>query len=109
MAVSDADQQHVTALLVRDVVATIGPGHEHDVEAVAAHMRQFESDPALYVERVVGEFQQQVHDQFIDTAWPRCPRHPNHPMWFRDGAWHADGQRIARLGELSALAGLGNG
>lgn len=103
MPVSDADQGRVTALLLRDVLATIGPGYERDVEAVAGHVREFAHDAACYADRVVDGFQQQVHDQFIDTAWPRCPRHPHHPMWFQDGAWHADGQRVAALGELRSL------
>jgi len=103
MTVSDADQKRVTDLLLRDVVATIGAGHELEVEALAACMRGLEPDPTRYAERVVGEFQQQIHDEFIDTAWPRCPRHPNHPMWFHEGAWHADGRPIAPLGDLGSV------
>jgi hypothetical protein len=31
---------------------------------------------------VVDNFQQAVHDEQWDTAWPACPRHPNHPLWY---------------------------
>jgi hypothetical protein len=45
--------------------------------------------------------QQDIHDGFIDTAWPKCPRHP-HPLWFRDGSWWCERDQlcVARLGEL---------
>lgn len=37
-----------------------------------------------------------------------CPRHPNHPLWFRDGAWYCERDREA-LAELGGLVGIGAG
>jgi hypothetical protein len=47
--------------------------------------------------------EQYFHDTFVDTTWPACPRHPNHPMWFGAGWWLADGRPLVRLGELGSL------
>lgn len=101
--ISDADEARVVDLVGRDVVATIGPGHLDMVVAAARHQRQFADSVESYLERVVEEVQQYIHDSFIDTAWPSCPHHPNHPMWFTDGWWRADGQPVARLGDLASL------
>lgn len=41
--------------------------------------------------------------EFVDTVWPKCPRH-RHPLWFRDGSWwcERDDLCVARLGELES-------
>jgi hypothetical protein len=101
--ITDADEARVADLVGRDVAATIGPGHLDMVMAEARHQRQFAEAVDAYIERVVEEVQQYIHDTRIDTTWPSCPNHPNHPMWFRDGWWCADGQPLARLGALSRL------
>ena len=93
--------------LRHDLRATLGPAApEAELERLAADMREFAASPAEYVGRVVEEAQQAVHDLFIDTAWPACPRHGRHPLWYRDGAWWCgrDGVAIARLGELGSRA-----
>ena len=100
---SDHDEDRVVELLGRDVTATLGAMHLDAVRSAAGSLRQFTDDPARYVDRVVEDFQQYVHDCFIDTSWPACPVHPNHPMWFQGGWWVADGHPIAKLGELRAL------
>lgn len=48
--------------------------------------------------------QQDVHDEFVDTTWPRCPRHARHPLWCRDGVWRCeqDDVAVALLGEFAA-------
>jgi hypothetical protein len=61
-------------------------------------------------ELVVGaveDLQQRLHDTFVDTSWPPCPRHPNHPLWLGEGqgggiAWccQRDEAEIALLGML---------
>jgi hypothetical protein len=33
----------------------------------------------------VEDLQQYLHDTFVDTSWPPCPRHPHHPMWLGEG------------------------
>lgn len=54
-------------------------------EAVAASqiMTEWDDDVSwpLFVARVLEETQQWLHDTFVDTTWPRCPEHGNHPLW----------------------------
>ena len=80
----------------------VGPAHLAEVTATEARLR-----PEAYgtEERLVEDVQQDFHDLFVDVTWPACPRHPNHPLWYRDGAWwcETDGVAVARLGELAAL------
>ena len=58
--------------------------------------------PELFAEELVGEVQQDLMDLFIDTTWPRCPRHFRHPLWFHDGGWFCDQDEVmvAPLGDL---------
>jgi hypothetical protein len=92
-------------LLARDLQATVGTGHEAIVEESAARIRLFtdDGDPSEFEARVVDDVQERLQGGFIDTSWPRCPTHPNHPLWFRDGWWtcQQSGTRFSRLGELS--------
>jgi hypothetical protein len=46
--------------------------------------------------------QQCVHDTFVDTSWPACPEHSNHPLWYVEGWWSCkrSGARVAPLGGL---------
>ena len=96
--------QRVLRLLLHDVDATLGSerGAEPRAYAIqrAAELPTFNTE--LRGEKLVEDVQQTVHDLFIDTSWPACPRHREHPLWYRDGAWwcEADGVVIARLGEL---------
>ena len=41
----------------------------------------------------------------VDTTWPTCPHHPNHPLWHSDGWWRCERitEPVARLGELSKI------
>jgi hypothetical protein len=90
--------------VVRDV-ATVEQGAREWVVRVADQKWSFSADEASLVQYVVDEVQQDFHDLFIDTEWPACPRHPNHPMWYSDGHWRCatDGVAIVPLGELSRL------
>jgi hypothetical protein len=105
MAISDTDEQTVVRLLLQDVQATIGIGYLPLVQESAAHVREYASPDQLdwYVGEVVDEVQQVIHDCFIDTTWPACPRHPNHPLWFDGSHWRCekDAVQIAKLGELA--------
>lgn len=103
-SISDDDEAELVERLGRDVVATLGPGLLDVVRSAARHHRRFMDDRGEYFERVVDEVQQHVHDCFIDTSWPSCPVHPNHPVWFVGGYWVADGAVLARLGELASAA-----
>lgn len=104
MAVTDEDEERTVRLLLADVNATLGSGHESIVRANARRMREFAHEVAEYVRRVVDDTQQDIHDGFIDTAWPKCPLHDRHPVWFHDGGWWCEqrGILVARLGELQA-------
>ena len=107
MTVTDTDQERVVRLLSQDLKATIGPGHEGLAVENASRLREFVDEPVHYMERVVDDTQQDVHDFFIDTTWPRCPRHQRHPLWFRENGWwcEEDRVRIANLGELASSEG----
>src|SRR5258706_6802458 len=105
MPITDDDQEQVVRLLVHDLHATVGAGHDVVALNNAVRLRQFVDDVARYIERVVSDTQPDMHDEFVDTVWPNCPRHA-HPLWFRDGSWccERDGLRVARLGELESSA-----
>jgi hypothetical protein len=102
MPASPDDQQRVARLLIQDLASTTGNGHEAIVHRHAQNGRAFNRDAETYIQQLVDDVQQQLHDEFIDTTWPRCPRHHRHPLWFQDGWWHCeqDHVAVARLGEL---------
>jgi hypothetical protein len=66
--------------LCRDLLETIGCGHESAVEETISRIRMFADDPADFEHRVVDDLQRFLHDTFVDTSWPACPDHPNHPL-----------------------------
>jgi hypothetical protein len=103
MPITDGDAARVVQLLVRDLHATVGHAHDTVAQNNAVRIRLFIEDLDIYIQRVVEDTQQGIHDEFIDTVWPRCPRHA-HPLWFRDGAWwcERDQQRVAPLGGLQS-------
>jgi hypothetical protein len=102
--VSDGDEERVVGLVSRDLVATVGPGLEHIAIAEAARIRLFVSRVAEYEGRVVDDVQQRLHDEHLDTTWPTCPQHPNHPLWYSDGWWRCPTSgMVARLGELGGV------
>jgi hypothetical protein len=101
--VSSAEEHDVTALLCADAEATVGSGHEQAIAADAAHRREYSFGVARYADDVADDVQQRMHDEHVDTSWPSCPRHPNHPMWMHRGVWCCDGAPIAPLGALSIL------
>jgi len=105
--ISQADADRVVRLLQHDLVETVGPGHEAVVTEAAARLRMFSEDPADFEQRVVDDVQQCLHDAFVDTSWPACPEHPNHPLWYSEGWWRCErsGRRAAALGELPQRAG----
>jgi hypothetical protein len=68
----------------------------------AENVAEFEQEPSRFVAKVLEDVQQRLHDEFIDTTWPACPQHPNHPLGFTGGAWRCprDAAVVAELGEL---------
>lgn len=103
MAITDFDQEQVVRLLLHDLHATVGVGHDDLALSNAARLRRLIDDVASYIQKVVDDTQQDIHDEFIDTVWPKCPRH-EHPLWFRDGSWwcEQDETLVARLGGLGS-------
>ena len=95
-----------TGALKSDVAATLGAGLEADVDHFAEHGRSFVEDDA-FTQWLVDEVQQHFHDTFVDTTWPTCPRHPNHPLWFRDDCWWCGEERIAKFGQLELIRKAG--
>jgi len=96
------------AQLERDVATTVGDRHRALVAIAAQNVGQLKiSDPE---ERLVDDVQQTIHDLFIDTTWPTCPRHGRHPLWFHDGGWwcEQDAVLVAPLGALSASSAFGS-
>jgi hypothetical protein len=92
-------------LLKRDVTETIMDAHtraevfwllENELALLAAHGWD---EP----QRLVDDVQQIIHDIHADTTWPQCPVHPNHPMWFKEGAWRCEKGGLAiPLGALNS-------
>lgn len=95
------DLTQVLPLLQRDVAMTIGASYSSLIDDTAADIREL--DVADSGEKLVNDVQQYFHDTFVDTTWPACPRHPWHPLWYRDGSWWCveDGVAVASLGELA--------
>jgi len=95
------------SLLEQDIASTIGEAYRYSVGTAAENARQFASAED-FIEKVVEDMQQMFMDTFVDTTWPSCLRHPNHPLWFHDDAWHCDRDGVA-LTELGGLAAIGAG
>ena len=80
-----ADLPHVIPLLKRDVSTTLGDSYDRLIEDAAADIREL--DIADRGEKLVNDVQQYFHDTRVDPAWPACPRHAGHPLWYRAGSW----------------------
>jgi hypothetical protein len=109
------------ALVSRELSATLGlPSETAETlarrEAVAAAeiMNEWDDDDVSwpsFLARVAEEIQQWLHDTFLDTTWPRCPEHGNHPLWLNDDeipAWACPTTHttVRAVGELRALAAV---
>lgn len=100
----DSEREQVIQLLIADVVSTLGSAHRAAVSASVPIALEFTETVGDFAQKLVDDVQQELHDTHVDTTWPTCPRHSNHPLWFRDGGWwcEGDGVGIAPLGELSS-------
>ena len=103
MTSAQRDLEDLLARLEHDVAGTVGGAHAGLVRELAGFALALDLDEAERLVKVVDDVQQALHDTFVDTRWPACPRHGAHPMRYRDGAWwcEQDGTRIAGLGELA--------
>jgi hypothetical protein len=102
----NSNQRLIVEALLRDIAATHGVRNETELRAyLMAKCERTREVPGIedFGQRFVDEFQQRIHDEFVDVSWPRCPYHPNHPLWFVDGAFRCTRLDIdvARLGELA--------
>jgi hypothetical protein len=102
MILADAYVAASLEQLRRDLCATGCGQYTNFVAERAADVATFETEPRRFVELVVDDVQQRLHDEFIDTTWPQCPRHANHPLDYAEGAWRcpSDGVVVALLGLL---------
>ncbi len=100
----DSAFDQIVRAIGEDVRATLGEAHLGIVWSFAADARKLDTDDPSW--RFIENVQQYFQDTFVDTTWPACPRHPNHPLDHGDGFWQCprDHAAIARLGELSGLA-----
>ena len=92
------------ARLELDVAHTLGEKYLDFVGHAADIVRILEiGDPSS---KAVDDVQQRIHDEFIDTVWPACPRHSNHPLWYEAGGWwcQEDGVQVAPLGGLRQIS-----
>jgi hypothetical protein len=101
MAVTDAQVADVVERLSRDLRSSGWASYLHVVQNEADNARDFVDDPNDYVDRVVGGVQECILDAVI--TWPACPHHPQHPLWYHDGAWFCDQERLL-VAPLGALA-----
>lgn len=101
------NDQPAIAPLKQDVAATLGATHAARVDARARMLLPFGADwpQDAFAAKLIGDVQQELHDTFVDTTWPHCPAHPNHPLWFEDGAWRCNtsGAAVAALGDLDMV------
>ena len=98
----DSKREHLIQLLTNDVIRTVGGAHRATVMAEVRRALEFTDSVEAFAQKLVDDVQQDLHDTFVDTAWPTCPRHGRHPLWYRDGAWWCEADRVAlaQLGEL---------
>lgn len=91
--------------LKRDVAATLGAARAAVVDRHAARLLPFDWSQDVLAAKLIDDVQQELHENFADTTWPHCPAHPNHPLWFEDGAWRCSelGRPVAALGDLETV------
>lgn len=101
----DSAFDQIVRAIAADVRTTLGETYLRIVWSFAADARKLDNhDPSW---RFIENVQQYFQDTFVDTTWPACPRHPNHPLDHADGFWNCprDHTAVARLGELSGRVG----
>jgi hypothetical protein len=86
-------------LIAHDLTATLGWDHaraqakardalDNRMPLLLDDLAWEQLDPATRQEvledlvvEAVEDLQQRLHDTFVDTTWPACPRHRQHPLW----------------------------
>jgi hypothetical protein len=88
-----------------DLRATLGwPSEQAEVFALQQALRWAAGVPRIIL--VAEAVQQRLHDDRVDTTWPSCPQHPNHPLWLTrtlPARWTCatTGEVFGDLGELA--------
>jgi hypothetical protein len=115
MPATDQEIAKTLELLGRDFASTRAARHVDSLPGSVEEVREWyesleDADIASLTQRVVDDTQD-LMDTFLDTTWPACPRLPNHPLWFRDGAWYCerDGVALATLGDCARSCRLCHG
>ena len=93
--------------ITADLAATLGWSRVQGEEFLGQNAGEW----AAGVPRVVllaESVQQRLHDDRVDTSWPACPEHPNHPLRLRGGppvVWTcpATNETVCALGDLASL------
>lgn len=93
------------AKLKCDVESTLGARYTDAVDTHARRLLPFDWPAHAFADRLTEDVQQEIHGTFIDTTWPHCPAHPNHPLWLDDGVWrcNASGKAFAAFGDLGTM------
>ena len=95
-------------LLAADVGGTLGEQYLPIVWSLAGHVVELANEITIFdpIQKCVDDVQQHFQDTFVDTTWPACPLHPNHPLEYEAGTWRCPRDRaiIAPLGELGGIA-----
>jgi hypothetical protein len=122
--IPDVDTHRIPRLLADDILGTLGEQYlgllretvkaayvlvteaiTHPTIGAAPEFRDDQTAQADFDRKVIDEFQQRIHDERIDTAWPACPRHSNHPLAFdhEHKVWRCptDSIRTFPLGRLA--------
>jgi hypothetical protein len=87
MPVSDDELAQAVALIVHDVAATLdwnprrATTFTEEIVGVGVGIDGWDAAWGSYAIKLAEDIQQQLHDTFVDTTWPACPLHPQHPLW----------------------------
>jgi len=100
--------EQVVSVVAADLGATLGCVQAEAMELArreARHLPRVEDGEAF---ELAEKVQQWLMDTFIDTTWPACPDHPNHPLWLSDDKppmWTCSrsGREFCQLGQLATV------
>ena len=100
-------QEEIVRVVAADLVATLDWSSQEAEEFV----RRFDGGWSAVVPQVLlvaQDVQQHMHDDRIDTSWPRCPDHPRHPLRLSEtlpAVWSCPltGRPVCALGELASV------
>jgi hypothetical protein len=108
--ISDAEIARMLELLGRDLARTKAAEHRGAAPKTIQEVRErYQPRPdenmGEMTQRLVEGIQQALLDSDEEILWPPCPRHPAHPLSFRDHAWHCErnNEAFSLLGGLSEI------